>query len=122
MAARCATEPFRTTCAVHIEDCEGWGCLLSGKTLAAQARGVQGSTPGNCRLFQFPLLSPTCSNLSVYVSTLLAFLYFQQSMGSTQVTNRMTVGDAVKAGGANYSVPCDNCIHGAGRVMSEANK
>ena len=24
MAARCATEAFSTTCAVHIEDCEGW--------------------------------------------------------------------------------------------------
>ena len=24
MAARCATEVFSTTCAVHIEDCEGW--------------------------------------------------------------------------------------------------
>ena len=43
-------------------------------------------------------------------------------MGSTQVTNEMTVGDAVKAGGANYSVGCDNCMHGARRVMKEANK
>ena len=24
MAARCATEASNTTCAVHIEDCEGW--------------------------------------------------------------------------------------------------
>lgn len=55
-------------------------------------------------------------------STLLAFFYFQQSMGTTQVTNEMTVGDAVKAGGANYSVSCNNCIHGARRVMNEANK
>ena len=32
MAARCATEAFSTTCAVHIEDCEGWwfsGCCGS---------------------------------------------------------------------------------------------
>ena len=28
VAARCATEAFSTTCAVHIEDCEGW--WLSG--------------------------------------------------------------------------------------------
>ena len=26
MAARCATEAFSTTCAVHIEDCEAGGC------------------------------------------------------------------------------------------------
>ena len=30
----------------------------SGRALAAQARGVLGSTPGNCRLFHFPLFSP----------------------------------------------------------------
>ena len=32
MAARCATEAFSTTCAVHIEDCGGWwlsGCCGS---------------------------------------------------------------------------------------------
>ena len=28
MAARCVTKAFSTTCAVHIEDCEGW--WLSG--------------------------------------------------------------------------------------------
>ena len=31
-AARCATVAFSTTCAVHIEDCEGWwlsGCCSS---------------------------------------------------------------------------------------------
>ena len=28
MAARCATEAFSTTCAVHIEDCEGWWLSL----------------------------------------------------------------------------------------------
>ena len=27
VAARCATEAFSTTCAVHIEDCEAGGCL-----------------------------------------------------------------------------------------------
>ena len=31
---------------------------LSGRALAAQARGVLGSTPGDCRLFHFPLFSP----------------------------------------------------------------
>ena len=31
---------------------------LSGRALAAQARGVLGSTPGDCRLFPFPLFSP----------------------------------------------------------------
>ena len=46
----CVTEAFSTTCAVHIEDCEGWwlsGCCGS---VAAQARGVLDSTPGDCRL------------------------------------------------------------------------
>jgi len=42
VAARCATEAFSTICAA----------------LAAQARGVLGSTPGDCRLFHFPLFSP----------------------------------------------------------------
>ena len=31
---------------------------LSGRALAAQARGVQGSTPSNCQSFHFPLFSP----------------------------------------------------------------
>ena len=39
---------------LHIEDCEGWwlsGVLswLSGRALAAQARGVLGLTPSGCR-------------------------------------------------------------------------
>ena len=48
VGARCATEAFSTTSAVHIEDCEGW--WLSGWSgsviLVAQARDVLGSTPG----------------------------------------------------------------------------
>ena len=41
-----------------------WGLVvvqllwLSGRALAAQARGVLGSTPSDCRLFHFPLFSP----------------------------------------------------------------
>ena len=31
---------------------------LSGRVLAAQARGVLGLTPGDCWLFHFPLFSP----------------------------------------------------------------
>ena len=30
----------------------------SGRALVAQARGVLGSTPGDCRLFHFPLFLP----------------------------------------------------------------
>ena len=48
------TEAFSTTCAVHIkyfEGCELSGCR--GKALAAQARGVLGSTPDDCRPFHF---------------------------------------------------------------------
>ena len=57
--ARCATEAFSTTSAVNIEDCEGWwlsGCCmwLSCRALVAQAGGVRGSTPGDCRLFSLP--------------------------------------------------------------------
>ena len=42
VAARCVTEAFSTTCAV----------------LAAQARGVLGSTPCNCQPFHFPPFLP----------------------------------------------------------------
>ena len=53
---------FSTICAVHIEDCEGWwlsGChRLSGRALAAQARGVLVLIPGDCQPFHFPLFSP----------------------------------------------------------------
>ena len=31
---------------------------LSGRALVAQARGVLGSTPSDCRPFHFPLFSP----------------------------------------------------------------
>ena len=40
--------------ALHIEDCEGWWfrvSWLSGRALAAQAKGVLGLTPGGCRPF-----------------------------------------------------------------------
>ena len=36
VAARCATDAVSTTCAVHVEDCEGW--WSSGAILAAQVR------------------------------------------------------------------------------------
>ena len=35
-----------------------WLSWLSGRVLVAQARGVLGSTPGDCRPFHFPLFSP----------------------------------------------------------------
>ena len=50
-------------CSIHI-DRGLWGLVvtrlswLSGKALAAQARGVLGSTPRGCRLFRFPLFLP----------------------------------------------------------------
>ena len=55
---------FSSTCAVRIEDFEGWwysGCRssCSGSPLAAQAWcPVLGSIPGNCRPFHFPLFLP----------------------------------------------------------------
>ena len=59
VAASCATEAFSTTCAIHIVD--WWLSQLSwlnGRALAAQARGVLGSTPGDCWPFYFPLFWP----------------------------------------------------------------
>ena len=72
--SRTTTNPHNLLC---IEDCEGcqmcdWGIQyrgivrvvvvrlswLSGRALAAQARGVLGSTPSDCRLFHFSLFSP----------------------------------------------------------------
>ena len=55
-SARCATEAFSPTCAVHIEDCEGWwlsGCRSSVAEHWLNKPGVLGSTPGNCWLFHF---------------------------------------------------------------------
>ena len=49
-SVRCVTQAFSTTCAVHVEDCEGWwlsGChgSVACRELAAQARTVLGSIP-----------------------------------------------------------------------------
>ena len=52
VAARCVTEAFGTTCAVHIEDCAGW--LVGCSAVVARL----GSTLGSCRLFHFPQFPP----------------------------------------------------------------
>ena len=58
VVARCVTEAFSTTCA------RLWGLVvvqllwLSGRKLAAQARGVLGLTPSGCRPFHFRLFLP----------------------------------------------------------------
>ena len=52
---------FSTTCAVHIEDCEGWwlsGCRSSVAEHWLHKPGVLGSIPGDCWPFHFPLFSP----------------------------------------------------------------
>ena len=57
---RCATEVFSTTCAVHIEDCEGWW-----------PSGCCGSVAEHCRLkpeVSWVRLPPTAG--------LFPFLYF----------------------------------------------
>ena len=41
---------------------------LSGRALAAQARGVLGSTPGDCRLFHFPLFRLITSKFNIKYS------------------------------------------------------
>ena len=61
LAARCATEAFSTTYAVHMEDCEGWwlsGCRGSVTEHWMHKPGVLDSTPGDCWPFHFPLFSP----------------------------------------------------------------
>ena len=47
MAARCVTEAFSTTCAVHIEDCESWSVadLGGGGGGGGGVRGVQMHPP-----------------------------------------------------------------------------
>ena len=52
---------FSPTCAVHIEDCEGWwlsGCRSSVAEHWLYKPGVLGLIPGDCRPFHFPLSSP----------------------------------------------------------------
>ena len=53
------TEAFSTTCTVQYNILRIVGVVqllwISGRALAAQARGVLGSTPGGCWLFHFPL-------------------------------------------------------------------
>ena len=44
-----------------------WLSWLSGRALAAQARGVLGSTPGDCRPFHFPLFSPITFHDNLHV-------------------------------------------------------
>ena len=48
-----------------------WLSRLSGRALAAQARGVLGLTPGGCWPFHFPLFSPHNMQLSslAYISS-----------------------------------------------------
>ena len=59
-----ATEAFSTTCAVHIEDCDGWwlsGCHGSVEALVAQARGVLTAilaTAGVFIFLSFCLITP----------------------------------------------------------------
>ena len=49
---------FSTTCAVQIEDCEGWwlsGCCGSVAEHWLHKPGVLGSISGDCKPFHFPL-------------------------------------------------------------------
>ena len=60
---------FRTTCAVHIENCEGWwlsGCCGSVAEHCLHKPGVLGSIPGNCRPFHFALFSHQNSYKTLY--------------------------------------------------------
>ena len=53
-----------------------WLSWLNGRALAAQARGILGSTPGKCWLFHFPLFSPqSCFQFSNMVESLLFLLH-----------------------------------------------
>jgi len=65
------------------------------------------------------------SHPSYYISLLytgISITLHLQTIDSTQVSNGMTVGAAVKAGGANYNPATDNSWHGASRIMERARK
>ena len=70
MAARCVTEAFSTTCAVHTEDCEGWwlsGCHNSVAKHWQLKPGCPGSYSFHLLLFSpqnIILLIPTWGKLS----------------------------------------------------------
>ena len=49
--------------------------LLSGRTLAAQARGVLGLTPGGCQPFHFPLFSPHNINSFIHHNIFIPSLH-----------------------------------------------
>ena len=49
--------------------------LLSGRALAAQARGVLGLTPGGCQPFHFPLFSPHNINLFIHHNIFIPSLH-----------------------------------------------
>ena len=57
-------QPSMCTYRVHIEDWWLSGCCGTSRALRAQARGVLGSTPGDCWPFHFPLFSP--HNIWIY--------------------------------------------------------
>ena len=55
-----AMRHFSSTCAVHIEDYEGWwlsGCRSSVAEHWLHKPGVLGSIPGDCRPFRFRLIT-----------------------------------------------------------------
>ena len=60
---------FSPTCAVRIEDCEGWwlsSCRSSVAEHWLNKPGVLGSIPCGCRPFHFPLFSPQETNWRAY--------------------------------------------------------
>ena len=87
---------------IHIEDCEGWwlSCCrawLSGRVLVAQARGVLGLTPSDCRPFHLPLIQPhniyvyfqrkaRCSEQEARIKGLTLLQIFKQSCNASECT------------------------------------
>ena len=70
------------TCAVHIEDCEGWwlsGCRSSVAEHWLHKPGVLGLIPGDCRPFHFPVFLPhNIFNLSVRLHTKCTYICSQK--------------------------------------------
>ena len=67
---------FSTTCAVYIEDCEGWwlsGCCSSVAEHWLHKPGVLGLIAGNCQPFHFPLFLPL-SLLQRYIKDFVLIL------------------------------------------------
>ena len=64
---------FSTTCAVQIEDCEGWWLSVCHSSVAEHWHGVLNSIPGEYQSFQFPLFHFITSKISLCGGSLVKY-------------------------------------------------